>query len=193
MIIGDIKQKVDAVWKTFWNNGFTQPSTIFEQMTYLLFMKMMDKKLREKKSIANLTGDVLLNPTFPEGTLHNPTTDQDIARLEPIFWEELGSKEEFEEQTRTKFYQHNVAASIRLIIGLEQDVALEKYRALIHGAELPRMQEEYLRTLIRYVCENGDTAPVVLQQPPFNKFTTIFRDSPKSLIDVWLISQVIAA
>lgn len=200
MITGDIKQKVDAVWQTFWNNGFTQPSAIFEQMTYLLFMKMMDKKLREKKSIANLIGDVLLNPTFPKGTLHNPTTDQnvpysdqDIARLEPIFWEELGSKEEFEEQTRTKFYQHNVAAFIRSIIGLEQDVALEKYRALIHGAELPRMQEEYLRTLIRYVCENGDTAPVVLQQPPFNKFTTIFRDSPKSLIDVWLISQVIAA
>ena len=34
MITGNIKQKVDAVWQTFWNNGFTQPSAIFEQMTY---------------------------------------------------------------------------------------------------------------------------------------------------------------
>lgn len=25
MIIDDIKQKVDAVWQAFWNNGFTQP------------------------------------------------------------------------------------------------------------------------------------------------------------------------
>lgn len=41
MITGDIKQKVDAVWQTFWNNGFTQPSAIFEQMTYLLFMKRL--------------------------------------------------------------------------------------------------------------------------------------------------------
>lgn len=123
-----------------------------------------------------------------------PLSEQDIARLEQIFWEELGSKEEFEAQTRTKPYQHNVAAFIRSIIGIEQDVALEKYRALIHGAELTRMQEEYLRTLIRYVCENGDISTVVLQQPPFNRFTTIFRDSPKSLIDyVKLISQVIAA
>ena len=123
-----------------------------------------------------------------------PLTEQDISRLEQIFWEELGSKEEFEAQTRTKPYQHNVAAFIRSIIGIEQSVALEKYRALIHGAELTRIQEEYLRTLIRYVCENGDIATIVLQQSPFNKFTTIFRNSPTSLIDyVKLISQVIAA
>ena len=44
MITGDIKQKVDDVWQTFWNNGFTQPSAIFEQITYLLFMKMLDDK-----------------------------------------------------------------------------------------------------------------------------------------------------
>lgn len=67
MITGDIKQKVDDVWQTFWNNGFTQPSAIFEQITYLLFMKMLDDKQREKEAIANLTGDVLLNPTFPDG------------------------------------------------------------------------------------------------------------------------------
>ena len=28
------KQKVDDVWQTFWNNGFTQPSAIFEQINY---------------------------------------------------------------------------------------------------------------------------------------------------------------
>ena len=123
-----------------------------------------------------------------------PLTEIDISRLEQIFWEELGSKEEFDAQTRTKPYQKNVAAFIRSIIGIEQEAALEKYRTLIHGLELSRMQEEYLRTLIRYVRENGDITTVVLQQPPFNKFTTIFRDSPKAVIDyVKLINQVIAA
>lgn len=82
MITGDIKQKVDAVWQTFWNNGFTQPSAIFEQMTYLLFMKMLDEKQREKESIANLTGDALLNPTFPEGMWLNPTTDHEVPYRE---------------------------------------------------------------------------------------------------------------
>lgn len=123
-----------------------------------------------------------------------PLIEKDISRLEQIFWEELGSREEFDNQTRTKLYQRNVVAFIRSIIGIEQETALEKYRELIHGSELTRMQEEYLRTLIRYVSENGDIATVVLQQPPFNKFTTIFKDSPKALIDyVKLMSQVIAA
>ena len=124
----------------------------------------------------------------------DPLTELDLARLEQIFWEELGSKEEFDAQTRTKPYQHNVAAFIRSIIGVEQEVALAKYRQLIHGSNLTRMQEEYLRTLIRYVCENGDINPMVLQQPPFNSFMKVFKDSTKSLVDyVKMISKVIAA
>ena len=73
MITGEKKQQVDNIWQIFWNSGFTQPSAIFEQITYLLFMKMLDEE-----SIANLTGDKLLNPTFPEGDWHNPSTDQDV-------------------------------------------------------------------------------------------------------------------
>lgn len=41
-------------------------------------MKMLDDKQREKEAIANLTGDVLLNPTFPEGVWRNPSTDKDV-------------------------------------------------------------------------------------------------------------------
>ena len=78
MITGEKKQQVDNIWQIFWNSGFTQPSAIFEQITYLLFMKMLDEKQLEKESIANLTGDKLLNPTFPEGYWHNPSTDQDV-------------------------------------------------------------------------------------------------------------------
>lgn len=78
MITGEKKQQVDNIWQIFWNSGFTQPSAIFEQITYLLFMKMLDEKQLDKESIANLTGDTLLNPTFPEGNWHNPSTDQDV-------------------------------------------------------------------------------------------------------------------
>lgn len=82
MITGEKKQQVDNIWQTFWNNGFTQPSAIFEQITYLLFMKMLDEKQLEKEAIANLTGDKLLNPTFPEGMWHNPNTDQEVPYSE---------------------------------------------------------------------------------------------------------------
>lgn len=82
MITGEKKQQVDNIWQIFWNSGFTQPSAIFEQITYLLFMKMLDEKQLEKESIANLTGDTLLNPTYPEGNWHNPSTDQDVPYIE---------------------------------------------------------------------------------------------------------------
>ena len=85
MITGEIKQKIDAVWQTFWNSGFTQPSAIFEQITYLLFMKMLDESQLQKEVIANLTGDSLVNPTFPKGLWHNPSTDQDVP-YEEMRW-----------------------------------------------------------------------------------------------------------
>ncbi|MDE7025158.1 MAG: type I restriction-modification system subunit M N-terminal domain-containing protein, partial [Paramuribaculum sp.] len=82
MITGEKKQQVDAIWQAFWNNGFTQPSAIFEQMTYLLFMKMLDDKQREKELIANISGDPVENPTFPEGEWLNPSTGQNVPYRE---------------------------------------------------------------------------------------------------------------
>lgn len=118
--------------------------------------------------------------------------ESDIARLEQIFWHELGTQEEYKAQTHTNPYMHHVAAFIRSIIGIEQDAALEKYRQLTHGGELTRMQEEYLRMLIKYVCENGDINPMVLQQQNFINFMTIFRNSPMSVVNyVKMMSNVI--
>ena len=46
---------------------------------------------------------------------------------------------------------------------------MKKYRELAHNADLTRMQEEYLRTIIRYVCQNGDIRKEILvNQQPFN-------------------------
>jgi type I restriction enzyme M protein len=78
MITGEIKQKVDAVWQTFWNGGFTAPITILEQMTYIFFMKLLDDKQLKEESNANLFGAKLTNPTFKEGFWHNPETDKDV-------------------------------------------------------------------------------------------------------------------
>ena len=120
--------------------------------------------------------------------------EEDINRLEEIFWHELGTREEYDATTQSNPYRENVAAFIRSIIGIEQETAFEKYRALINGAELTRMQEEYLRNLIRYVSENGDIRTKLLQSPPFNSFTTIFKQGYNSLIEyIKLLSDVIAA
>lgn len=121
-------------------------------------------------------------------------SEMDIKRLEEIFWHELGTREEYDATTQKNPYRENVAAFIRSIIGIEQETAFEKYRKLIKGAEMTRMQEEYLRNLIRYVSENGDIRTKLLQSPPFNSFTTVFKQGYNPLIEyIKLISEVIAA
>ena len=41
MITGEIKNRIDGIWDTFWTGGITNSLTILEQMTYLFFMKML--------------------------------------------------------------------------------------------------------------------------------------------------------
>ncbi len=51
-ITGEIKSKVDKLWTTFWNNGISNPLSVIEQISYLLFIKRLDdlEFLKEKKA-----------------------------------------------------------------------------------------------------------------------------------------------
>lgn len=53
MIAGELKSKVDKLWTTFWNNGISNPLSVIEQISYLLFIKHLDdlELAKEKKPI----------------------------------------------------------------------------------------------------------------------------------------------
>ena len=42
MIVGDLRNKVDSIWNTIWTGGITNPITAVEQITYLMFIKLLD-------------------------------------------------------------------------------------------------------------------------------------------------------
>jgi type I restriction enzyme, R subunit len=112
--------------------------------------------------------------------------EADIKKLEHIFWQELGSQEEYQQQAVNIPFGTNIAAFIRTIIGIDQEEAMKKYRELINGADLTRMQEEYLRTIIRYVCQNGDIRKdILVNQQPFNEsdVASLFGDKATKLVD----------
>ena len=44
MITGAIKNKVDKIWTDIWAGGITQPLTVIEQLTYLMFIRSLDEK-----------------------------------------------------------------------------------------------------------------------------------------------------
>ena len=85
MITGEIKNRIDSIWDTFWTGGITNSITILEQMTYLFFMKMLDDAQRTKEANANAWGVTIKDPTFKEGMWHNPETDKDVP-YESLRW-----------------------------------------------------------------------------------------------------------
>ncbi len=70
MIIGELKSKVDRIWDTMWSGGISNPLSVIEQLTYLLFIKRLDElhTLRENK--AARTGKPIKDPIFNKKQTH---------------------------------------------------------------------------------------------------------------------------
>ena len=67
MLSAEVKNSIDRVWNTFWANGMTNPLTVVEQITFLIFMKLLDDNQIMQERNANLLGTKLDNPIFKPG------------------------------------------------------------------------------------------------------------------------------
>ncbi|MAQ17007.1 MAG: restriction endonuclease subunit M [Sandaracinus sp.] len=70
MITGELKSKVDRIWDTMWSGGISNPLSVIEQLTYLLFIKRLDElhTLEERK--AARTKKPIEEPIFEEDQDH---------------------------------------------------------------------------------------------------------------------------
>ena len=64
MITGELKSKIDSIWDTMWSGGISNPLSVIEQLTYLLFIKRLDElhTLKERKAVR--TGTPIQEPVF---------------------------------------------------------------------------------------------------------------------------------
>lgn len=72
MITGELKSKVDRIWDAMWSGGISNPLSIIEQLTYLLFIKRLDELHTLKEAKAAHTDKPIEDPVF--------TADQDLLR-----------------------------------------------------------------------------------------------------------------
>ncbi|HEF7289792.1 TPA: SAM-dependent DNA methyltransferase [Bacillus cereus] len=56
MITGELRSKVDKLWEVFWTGGITNPLSVIEQFTYLLFIKGLDEVETTKENEAMFLG-----------------------------------------------------------------------------------------------------------------------------------------
>lgn len=116
-------------------------------------------------------------------------TEWDIHELERIFWQELGTKEEYEQtyenQERYRLWGGHIAAFLRSVIGIDRQLAREKYIELIQGGTLTQEQEEYLSDILDYVCQNGDITRESMGQEPFSgrQWQPVFSDRITALVN----------
>ena len=111
MITGQIKNQIDQIWDTFWESaGITNPMTVLEQMTYLLFMKLIDDAQRQREAISNeFDMEYASDDTFSYGLWHNPETDEDVD-ADSLRWHVF---KHYDPDTMYRHIQRNVFVYIK--------------------------------------------------------------------------------
>ena len=117
--------------------------------------------------------------------IHNlePITTDDLNELERILWHELGTKAEYDQTTDIG----NLAAFVRSLIGLSQESVNIKFGEYLSGNLLNSQQQEFVRTIINYVRENGDVElSDMVNTEPFNNYdlSEIFGINLPAIISV---------
>ena len=59
MITGEIRNKIDRIWTDMWAGGITNPLTVIEQLTYLMFIRSLDEKDLEAEQFEAISGEKL--------------------------------------------------------------------------------------------------------------------------------------
>jgi type I restriction enzyme M protein len=68
-ITSSLKSKIDALWLEFHSGGITNPITVIEQISYLMFARLLDiAESRNEKRAARLNRD--FSPIFPPSKQH---------------------------------------------------------------------------------------------------------------------------
>jgi type I restriction enzyme M protein len=66
MITGELKNQVDKIWEAFWTGGISNPLTVIEQFTFLLFLRRLDERQFLAENKANTTGHHVDNPIYQD-------------------------------------------------------------------------------------------------------------------------------
>ncbi len=101
-------------------------------------------------------------------------THDDIKDIERVLWTELGSKRDYQQYATNTMTKDSAAAFLRSLMGVDKQVALQKFSEYISAHNLNADQEDYLNSIIDYVCQNGDIQKsVLINEYPFMDYNIV--------------------
>lgn len=59
MLTGEVRNKIDKIWSDMWAGGISNPLTVIEQLTYLMFIRSLDEKDLESEQAEVVTGETM--------------------------------------------------------------------------------------------------------------------------------------
>lgn len=111
----------------------------------------------------------------------------DLKELENILWNELGTKEDYFKFTE----KENLAVFVRSIVGLDQQAINLKFGQFLTENMLNSRQQEFVKTVISYVRENGDvTFDNLVNSSPFDNIDIIRMFGDKIYIVQKIVEQL---
>lgn len=123
MITGELKNKVDGIWDTLWTGGISSPITVLEQITYLMFMKLLDDNQLKAEANANILGVALTNKVFGDGVCVISETPRVETEYRNLRWNVFHN---FEPTTMLENIRNYVFPFIKTI-GDGKDTAFSRY------------------------------------------------------------------
>ena len=88
----------------------------------------------------------------------------DVASLEKILWNEIGTKQDYEQEYGTK----PLGEFVREIVGLDMNAAKEAFSEYLTNADFDSRQIYFVNQIIEYIVHNGMMKDLsVLQEAPF--------------------------
>ena len=109
-----------------------------------------------------------------------PLVQEDIAELEKILWNEVGTKEEY----TAEYGEKPLGEFVREIVGLDMNAAKEAFSEFLSNKNLDSRQIYFVNQIVEYIVHNGVMKDLsVLQDAPFTdkgSVVEIFTD-----LSVW--------
>ena len=145
-------------------------------------VNIIEFKTYEEKVIDYLLSSEI-NETIVKIKMLDKITSDDLKELERILWQELGTKDDYFNVTKEK----NLAVFIRSIVGIEQEAINRKFSKYLNANVLTAKQQEFVKSIISYVQQNGDiTKQDLVDKSPFSDFDVVglFNDRINILVGV---------
>jgi type I restriction enzyme M protein len=146
MITGEIKSQVDKIWESFWTGGVSNPLTVIEQFTYLLFIRRLDETqlLEEKK--ANMIGQPIVHVLF------SPNQQE-------LRWSSFKNKDP---QTMFDLFTRPSMAGVTVFdhmkeVGAEVGVFAQYMKGATFMIPTPRLLDQVVQMIDKIKMEDRDT------------------------------------